>query len=575
MILKTFKKNNSMKQSQHTTVSILLLAASLLLAPLTSASAVNITPVPRQLTLGRGTLVLPNRLDIDTKNLPDSFVCEARKFACAVSSATSVQAVVSATGKGQIKLVYDASFPKEGYSLVITPRRAVVKASAKAGLFYAFQTVMRLLPPNIAMGVRDTTIHSLSLPSLTINDEPRFEYRGFMLDVSRHFFGPDEIKRLLRLMAVYKMNRFHWHLTDDQGWRIEIKQYPRLTSIGSKSHNCRMNDMKNGVWWLNDQYGPHFYTQEQVADIVNYARELHIEVIPEIDMPGHFSAAMAAYPQYSCNPAGLHNVQIHQGGVWDDVLNVGDPLSVQFAKNILTEICRLFPSRLIHIGGDECPTTAWEGNALCRELFTGLGLNSYRQLQSRFIKQMSDHVAAMGRRLVVWNESVTAQGADLDLIGRTGATVMSWHPCQQGALVAAGLKLPVIVTEYHTDSGSYYINRRQSQEPGEPLGAGNGDDTVERCYSYRPVPSSVPDSLKRYYCGIQATFWTEWVSDRAYLEYLAIPRLMAVAETAWSPEDRKDFGSFCRRMAADTSMLRLGGYNYATHIFRTRPGTKN
>ena len=564
-----------MKLPQRIAVYFLLFAVSSLFAPLAAIAAVNITPVPQELTMGRGTLALSKQFNIDTKNLPDSFLCEAHKFAKSVSSATSIQSAVTATGKGRIKLVYNSAYPKEGYNLNITPRGAVIRASSKAGFFYAFQTVMHLLPPNIAMGVRDTSIRHVTLPALTINDQPRFEYRGFMLDVSRHFFDTDEIKRLLRLMAVYKMNRFHWHLTDDQGWRLEIKQYPRLATIGSKSQNCRMNDMKSGVWWLNDQYGPFYYTQEQVTDIVNYAKELHIEVIPEIDMPGHFSAAMAAYPLYSCTPTGQHNVQTYQGGVWEDVLNVGDSMSVQFAKNILTEVCRLFPSRLIHIGGDECPTKAWEGNSLCQKLFTSLKLSSYRQLQSRFIKQMSDHVASMGKQLVVWNESVTAKGADLNTIGRTGAMVMSWNPCQQGALVAAKLKLPVIITEYHTDSGSYYINRRQSQDLGEPLGAGNGDDTVERCYSYCPVPASVPDSLKRFYKGIQATFWTEWVSDNDYLEYLALPRLMAVAETAWSREDRKDFNSFCQRMANDTTMFKLGGYNYAPHIFKIRSDAKN
>ncbi len=564
-----------MTQKYHTIVSVLILAIVSIFRYQAYAAVVNITPMPQHITMGHGMLHLSNNFCVDLKNMPDSFSCEVSKFVQSINSTTSAHVAISSNGKGQLRLIYDSSCPNEGYRLVVDPRKAVIRASSKAGLFYAFQTIKRLLPPNISIGIRDTTIHSLTLPALSITDEPRFEYRGFMLDVSRHFFDVDEIKRLLRLMAVYKMNRFHWHLTDDQGWRIEIKQYPRLVTIGSKSQNCRMNDMKNGVWWLNEQYGPLYYTQEQVSDIVNYARELHIEVIPEIDMPGHFSAAMAAYPQYSCTPLGPHNVQTYQGGVWEDVLNVGDTLSVTFAKNILTEICQLFPSQLIHIGGDECPTSAWENNTLCKNLFADLGLRSFRQLQSRFIKQMSDYVATMGKSLVVWNESVTAQGADLELISTTGATVMSWNPCQQGALIAARMKLPVIVTEYHTNTGSYYINRRQSQDPGEPLGAGNGDDTVERCYKYRPVPSSVPDSLKHYYKGIQATFWTEWVSDNSYLEYLAIPRLMAVAETAWSFESNKDFENFCERMAIDTTMFKLGGYNYASHIFKKNLNAKN
>ena len=298
-----------MKQTQPTRLG-LSLAAILLLVSLTTFSTINITPIPRQLVIGRGTLDINNRLEIEVTDLPDSIACEALMFAQNINSTTSIHANIVANAKGNIRLVCDRSIPAEGYSLTITPKRAIIRASTGAGFFYAFQTITRLLPPNIAVGVRDTTIHKFALPAVTINDEPRFEYRGFMLDVSRHFFQTDEIKRLLRLMAIYKMNRFHWHLTDDQGWRIEIKQYPRLTTIGSKSHNCRMNDMKRGVWWLNDQYGPHYYTQAQVTDIIDYAKKLHIEVIPEIDMPGHFSAAMASYPQYSCTPTGPHNVQI-------------------------------------------------------------------------------------------------------------------------------------------------------------------------------------------------------------------------------------------------------------------------
>lgn len=536
----------------------------------TAQVRVNLTPLPKHMTEGRGNFVLPQSLKVGVAGLGDDIKHEAQKFAKALNRATplGVELSTSPKDKSHIRLQNDPSCGSEGYILEIKSSGIKIKASTATGFFYAFQSIKKMLPPNVMAGVRDTAVAEYTLPVVSISDEPRFEYRGFMLDVSRHFFSVGEIKRMLNIMAAYKMNVFHWHLTDDQGWRAEIKKYPRLTTIGSKSQNCRMTDMKDGVYWSNEPYGPHFYSQEEMREVVEYAKELHINVLPEIDMPGHFVAAMASYPEFSCNPRAQHNVLTHQGGVWDDVLNVGNPKAVQFAKDILAELCDIFPYPYIHIGGDECPTSAWEKNTECQALYKRLNLDSYRELQSCFIGDISQFVKTRGKQLFVWNESVTAQGADLDIIKQSGATVMSWNPCQKGARTAAELGLNTIVTEYHSANGGYYINRRQSNDAGEPEGAGAGDDTVEGCYNYVPVPADVPAELQKYYKGIQATFWTEWVSDSEYLEYLAMPRLMAVAEAAWSPQDKKDFESFRQRMKADTKMLDYGGYNYAKHIFK-------
>lgn len=545
-----------------------LVAALLCCTSIAAQVRVNLTPTPMQLTEGKGTFTLPTGLKISTKGMAPEFTAEAIKFATAINTATELNATLTTDAKATITMALDNTCAAEGYKLQVSTKGITVKASTAAGFFYAFQSLKKMLPPNVMAGVKDAQITDYTLPEVTINDEPRFGYRGFMLDVSRHFFDIKQIKRMIDIMAAYKMNVFHWHLTDDQGWRAEIKKYPRLTTIGSKSQNCRITDMEKGTYWTNEPYGPHFYTQEQMREVVRYAAERHINVLPEVDMPGHFVAAMASYPQYSCTPKGQHNVLTHQGGVWDDVLNVGNPQAVQFAKDILAELSDIFPYPYIHIGGDECPTSAWEKNPECQELYKTLGIDHYRKLQSHFIKDMSDYVKTLGKQLIVWNESVTAAGADLELIKQSGATVMSWHPCQKGARTAAELGLNTIITEYHAANGGYYINRRQSKDPGEPDGAGYGDDTVEGCYNYVPVPDTIPSNLTPLYTGVQATFWTEWVSNREYLEYLALPRLIAVAEAGWTPQNKKDFQNFRLRFIQDTKMLDYNGYNYGKHIIK-------
>lgn len=228
-----------------------------------------------------------------------------------------------------------------------------------------------------------------------------------MLDVSRHFFTVDEVKRMLDVMSYYKMNAFHWHLTDDQGWRVEIKKYPKLTTVGSIAPNSLFTDLYEAKqYWINKPYGPYFYTQDEIRDVVAYAKERHITIVPEVDMPGHSSAAMASYPEYSCNPSGGHQVW-SKGGISYDVINVANPAAVQFAKDVLSEIMDLFPGERIHIGGDECPVDAWKNNAECQALYKAKGFTNYRQIQSYFIQELSEFVKERGRKLAVWNETIT------------------------------------------------------------------------------------------------------------------------------------------------------------------------
>lgn len=536
-------------------------------------SMINLTPVPKSLVRGEGRLVLPDAFEIRAAGLPDSLSCEAVRFAEHLSHVTGMSVSVSDAAGALVRLSrYEGAeqLGIEGYTLDITSTGVDISALTSTGFYYAFQSLKKMLPPCVMAGVRDESVTEYALPVVSIVDAPRFEYRGFMLDVSRHFFSMDELKRMIDVMSYYKMNRFHWHLTDDQGWRIEIKKYPRLTEVGSVRSGSWDVDPVYGRYFTYEPYGPYFYTQDEARELVAYAREHHIEVVPEIEFPGHACAAMAAYPEFSCSPQGSHSVQL-DGGIFSDVLNVGNPGAVQFAKDILDEIVDIFPYEQIHIGGDECPTSAWAGNAQCLARMQELGLGTnYRALQSHFVRELSDYVSAKKgnsrRRVIMWNESLSASGSDTELIRGTEGMMMCWEQgkVQSTALQAARMGLKSVITPW----GPYYINRKQSTDPGEPQGAGNGADDVRATYSYVPVPADVPAELRPLYCGVQGTFWCEHVSSDYLLEYLALPRLIAIAETGWTPAEKKNFDDFCDRITADSVLLNYNHYAYGRHFMR-------
>lgn len=545
---------------------LLCLLCLLLALPCTLAAQdfVNLTPKPKQMTLGTGELVLPQQFAVNSADLSEDMAAEVRKFVAAFNAATGYEAVAQAASDAliDVKTADVAVVGEEGYRLEVSADGVVVEAATPAGLYFAFQTVKKILPPNVMAGVKDASVTRYALPFVSIADQPRFGYRGFMLDVARHFFTVEEVKRMIDLMSYYKMNRFHWHLTDDQGWRVEIKKYPKLTQIGSIAPNSRFTDMKLGQYWINKPYGPYFYTQEQLKDVVAYAKERHIEVIPEIDMPGHFVAAMASYPEFSCTPEGSHTVW-DDGGISSDVLNVANPAAVQFAKDILSELMDIFPYDYIHIGGDECPTSAWQNNAECQARYRELGLTSYRQLQSHFIKDVGGFIKERGRKVIVWNEAISEADADTKLIQDLDALVFCWTvgTAEAGAKKAAELGLNNVYTPW----GPYYINRKQ--DPNDPPGAGDGSDNVRKTYNTVPVPANISADLAKHYTGVQGTFWTEHVSDRTYMEYLALPRLLAIAEAGWSQQADKNFEDFQRRMTADSVLLNYNGYNYCRHFY--------
>lgn len=526
---------------------------------------VNVTPLPARMTVGNDSLRLTHGFNVGyDASLPAPLQAEAVKFVNALNASTSLDATAK-PGRGLITVSLDKTLPAEGYTLTVTPRGAQLKASTATGLFYGFQTVKKLLPPYVAAGKQPCAVSpdGLFLPEVAIVDAPKMEYRGFMLDVSRHFFDADQLKKMLDIMAVYKLNRFHWHLTDDQGWRLPVDKYPNLTQEGATNRNILRTDFSAQKQWRAGEdsiYGPYAYTTDEVRDIVAYAKDRHIEVIPEIDMPGHMVAAIHAYPELSVDPesklveAGVHPDFSHaiwnKGGVSRDVLDVSNPKVMQFVHDVVDVLADLFPYEYIHLGGDECPTLAWENSDACQAKMKELGLTSVRQLQSWFTKEVADYAAAKhGKKVCAWNELITEHNADMDLVKQIDPIVFCWIGGEQKSQ-ANGLK-----HVYTPFNGGYYINRSYS---GHDRVGACGDGALSLAYNVCPPSNDL--------CiGVQGTFWTEQVDRYQDLEYLALPRLIALAEQGWTPDSRRDYDDFLDRIYADQELLDAAGLNYGKH----------
>lgn len=518
---------------------------------------INLTPVPTQMTQGEGEYVLPSGVTVAGTNLPAEMSAELTKFVDALNRATPLVAKVGEMSDAQIQVAVSTakSLGTEGYKLTVTTSGVKIEAPSAAGLYYAFQTVKFLLPPNVMAGVKDPLVVSYSLPEVTITDNPRFRHRGFELDSSRHFWDLKQVKRMLDLMSYYKMNRFHWHLTDDQGWRVQIDKYPKLTELGSISPNSYHQDFDTRFQYLiNKPYGPYFYSKDDLREIVAYAKERHIEIIPEIDMPGHMVAAIHAYPEFSCNPQGGHEVWFRPG-ISHDVLNVANPAVIQFCKDVISELCEIFPYEYFHIGGDETPSENWESNAECQALMKENGWTEVYKLQSWFTKQMADHLKSLNKRTICWNEVVTATGADLDMAKESNLLIYDWLGGGTGKADQLGLEAVWCHTSY------YYIDYGCSSQPNEPRYMG-GVISLPTVYGAVPFNGNADNAR---YMGVQGNLWCEYISDPKHLEYNALPRLIAIAETGWSPASKKNFADFQRRMTADTTLWNYNNYTYGRH----------
>lgn len=443
------------------------------------------------------------------------------------------------------------AMPEENYELLVEPNLVTITASAAKGYFYALQTVFQLLPPDIYASSRVNNLQ-LIMPCVSIIDKPRYQHRGYMLDVGRHFMPISFVKKTIDLLAMHKMNVLHWHLTDDQGWRIEILKYPRLTQVGS----VRAETVEGKMAYnqpLKFDGKPHsgFYTQDEIRDVVQYAQEKFVTIIPEIEMPGHALAALAAYPELGCTggPYGVARIW----GVIEDVYCPTEK-TFKFIEDVLTEVMEIFPSQYIHIGGDECPKTSWKQSKFCQDLMKAQGLKDEHELQSYFIKRIDKFLTSKGRKLMGWDEILEGGLSP-------NATVMSWRGIQ-GGIEAAKQKHDVVMTP----TSHVYIDYYQSHPAFEPLGIG-GFLTLEKVYSYDPTPAELkPDEVK-HILGAQVNLWTEYVSTPEHAEYMTFPRASALAEVTWTPSINKNFADFGRRIEAHFKRLDVLKVNYAKSIY--------
>ena len=554
-----------------------LFALLLLVGVSLQAQEISIIPKPAEMQIEEGEFLFNGEVVLCYPEIKDGGVdAVVDNFVEGMNNATGVKLVkdrlkdglflgwdvqeVAKKGDAHIVLYVDEYMGKEAYRLSVTPKRINIAAATPAGFFYALQTLKQLMPRNVMAGVRDESVKEWRVPCVFIVDEPRFSWRGFMLDEGRHFYGKEEVKKIIDVMAAYKMNRFHWHLTEDQGWRIEIKKYPKLTEVGAwrDTKVCAWGDVKpDGI-----RYGG-FYTHEDIKEVVAYAKERFVEIVPEVDIPGHSQAAVASYPEFlACDPENNHEVWKWQG-VSGDVINVANPLAVQLAKDVIDELTELFPFGYIHLGGDECPTYKWERNAECQALLKEIGSTNYRDLQIHFYKQLKDHVAAKPvekqRKLIFWNEVLHGNTASLG----NDITIMAWIGADGAAVDAAKRGMTTILSPQIP----YYINRRQSKLATEPMSQGYGDETVERVYNYKPM-NNVAEELQSKYLGVQANFWTEWVVEPSVVEYLMLPRLAAVAEAGWTPAELRNYDDFINRLQGEAKYYQLRGVDYGKHVFK-------
>lgn len=539
-------------------IALALLFVSCSMKAKESETTINVIPYPQGVEVGKGTFKgaganfnCDQAIDAKSQEIIKEFADKITFVSGRICSyATPVGlAKDCAKVKGFIFLK-DANLAEEEYSIDITKANCIVRASSYNGFLYAIQTLKQLTSVNI-FGNEPNPAEKFIFPCVKIQDKPRFGYRGMHLDCSRHFFSVEEVKKYLDIMALYKLNRFHWHLTDDQGWRVEIKKYPRLTEIGA----FRNGTVIKKDWGSNDgvRYGG-YYTQEQMKDIVAYAGKLGIVVIPEIDLPGHMMGALAGYPELGCT-GGPYEVWT-RWGISEQVLCPGKEAMFSFLEDVFTELMDIFPSEYIHIGGDECPKTEWEKCPACQARIKQLGIkadghhSAEQFLQSyvtaRVQKFLNDH----GRRIIGWDEVLEGELAE-------GATVMSWRGTE-GGIKASAMGFDVIMTPNTYCYFDYYQSEDQDKEP---FGIG-GFLPWDKVYSYEPL-EGLNDSQQKHILGVQANLWTEYVATPEHLEYMLLPRMTALSEVQWCRPEDKNLDRYKAALQAESfKIFDILGYNY-------------
>jgi len=524
--------------------------------------SINIIPYPQQIIENKGQFIIDNQTDIILKNGNPAVKMVVSQFIDKINTVGGCDFIIKTDklNPSRKSIVFQLvdSFKNESYNIQISPRSILIQAAKANGFFYAIQTLYQLFPANIYANKLNKQI-KLTLPCVEITDYPRFKYRGLHLDVSRHFFSVDEIKKYLDAMAVRKLNRFHWHLTDDQGWRIEIKKYPLLTQIGSRRDETLIGHYYQDFpqKYDNTPYGG-FYSQDEAREIVRYAAERFITVIPEIEMPGHAMAAISAYPFLSCTQEKIKVAT--KWGIFEDVFCPREN-TFSFLQDVLTEVISIFPSEYIHIGGDECPKTRWEKCEDCQNIIKTNNLKDEHSLQSYFVQRIEKFVNSKGRKIIGWDEILEGGLAP-------NATVMSWRGTQ-GGIEAAKAGHDVVMTP-----GTHcYFDHYQGNPDSQPVAIG-GFTPLSKVYSFEPVPAELNANESKYIIGAQANVWTEYIASDSHLEYMAFPRVSAMAEVLWTLAANKDWDRFKQNMPKEMNRYDVQNINAAKVFYEIQSTVK-
>jgi len=529
---------------------------------------VSVIPKPQIMRTGNGTFQITKETIILTPTDDNEALGVAKYFANRIKTAGELRLKFRNSNKSEApeKTILFFRTPdltqlgKEGYQLIVTRKNIVLKAAEPAGLFYGVQTLFQLLPPEIYSSKSVAEVE-WNVPAVEIKDVPRFGWRGMMLDVSRHFFPKEFIYEFIDYLAKHKLNTFHWHLCDDQGWRIEIKKYPKLTDVGAwrmdrldKPWNARESQKEGEI----PDYGG-FYTQDEIRNIVKYAKSRHVTIIPEIEMPGHTVAALAAYPQFSCEGGPF---QVLTGGYWpiSDIYCAGNDSTFDFLENILSEVIDLFPGKYIHIGGDEAEKSKWKKCEKCQARIKNEGLSDEHELQSYFIKRIEEYLNSQGRQLIGWDEILEGGLAP-------GATVMSWRGFE-GGIAAAKSGHDVVMSP----TSHCYFDYYQGDPDQEPLAIG-GYLPLKKVYSFDPTPQDLTEAETHRILGGQANVWTEYMLTPDHVRYMIFPRMSALSEVLWSSKEKRNWNDFKHRLETQLKRYDNMGINYAKSAYNIQTQT--
>ena len=505
-----------------------------------------IIPIPLSQTINEGTFIM----DSNTQLAFDAdFKSVATFFKSYIESGSSIRLKDT---KSTHKIVFKKDTfitNEEGYRLKVTKNKIAISASTAKGAFYAFQSLRQLLPVLFENGSYEN--NAIAIQNIDIEDAPKFIYRGMHLDVGRHFFPVDFIKKYIDMISLLKMNTFHWHLTEDQGWRIEIKKYPKLQEIAAFRNETLIGHYNDQPQKFDGKEYGGFYTQKEIKDVVKYATERHVTVIPEIELPGHAQAAIAAYPELGCT--GKQVKVATKWGIFDEIYCPKEN-TFKFLEDVIDEVITLFPGKYIHIGGDEAPKTNWKKCAHCQQLIKKEGLKDEHGLQSYFITRIEKYINSKGKQIIGWDEILEGGLAP-------NATVMSWRGID-GAVEAAKQKHDVILTP----QSHCYFDHYQSTNENEPLAIG-GFLPLEKVYSFNPIPEELSKEEAKYVLGAQGNIWTEYMQTSDKVEYMAFPRMIALSEVVWSNSDTKNYDNFVERLEFFNERLDVMNVNYANHLY--------